>query len=567
MARLLSSLRIRLTLLFGTLALLIGIAVSVYISYFLSLRMTEAKGESVQKLAQAIAISISENLRERQREVGLLAQSPLLMQVPLNSRELRKVLDRTKNTYRHYAWVGVADAQGQVQASSDGLLEAENVVAHPWFIFGSKTSFFGDVHEDALLSKYLSAGQAQGANQEPLRFVDFAAPVFDEQGKVRGVLATHVHWRWVEEIVQRHLSDGVRANGIEVFIINKNNEVLSPFSAIGKVVVPAAMTNQAYQMSKWPDQTPYLASRASINLFGESQQLWQVLVRQPVGQALSDVSELRQKLWLLGLIATVVLMFLTYWLSRAISAPIEQLSAMARRVADGDEYSELQVHSTTHELKVLIASLNAMTSRLLERKRELLNINDQLEQKVEERAFSLKKSNLEIESLAQQLELLARQDALTGLGNRMSADEHLQQEHSRMLRTENTYCVLLMDIDNLKKVNDSFGHAIGDQVLQQVAELLKMAVRNSDLVARYAGEEFIGVLPQTDLTGATVLAEKIAKLVESHVMPGCGQVTVCVGVALSRVDDKDYDEVVKRADRALYAAKANGRNQVVVVAS
>ncbi|MFZ6799224.1 sensor domain-containing diguanylate cyclase [Undibacterium sp. Di24W] len=564
MARLLSSLRIRLTLLFGALALLIGIAVSLYISYFVSLRMTETKAESVQKLAQAIAISISENLRERQREVGLLAQSPLLMQAPLNSNEIRKNLNRTKNTYRHYAWVGVADAQGLVQASSDGLLEGENVIARTWFIFGSKTSFFGDVHEAALLSKYLSTSQATSANQEPLRFVDFAAPVFDEQGKVRGVLAAHVHWRWVDEIIQRHLPEGAKANGIEVFLTNKNNEVLAPFSAIGKITVPPAMTNQAYQMSNWPDQNAYLASRTTINLYGESQQLWHVLVRQPVGQALKNVSELRQKMWLLGLIATVVVMLLAYWLSRAISAPIEQLSVIAKRIADGDEHAELQVHSSTHELKMLIASLHAMTSKLIERKRELLNFNDQLEQKVEERTFALKKSNLERESLSQQLELLARQDALTGLGNRMSANEHLQQEHLRMLRTENIYCVLLMDIDYFKKVNDSFGHAIGDQVLRQIADLLKMAVRTSDLVARYGGEEFIGVLPQTDLTGATILAEKITKLVEAHAMPGGAQVTLSVAVALSRVDDKDYDEVVKRADRALYAAKENGRNQVVV---
>ena len=567
MARLLSSLRIRLTLLFGTLAFLIGITVSLYINYFVSQRMTETKGESIQKLAQSIAMSISENLRERQREIGLMAQSPLLMQAPLNSPELRKSLDRTKNTYRHYAWIGMADIQGQVQSSSDGVLEGESVAARPWFINGLKSSFFGDVHEAVLLSKYLSAGQANDANSEPLRFVDFASPVFDEQGKVRGVLATHAHWRWVDEIIQRHLPDGSKADAIEVFITNKNNEVLSPFSAIGKVKIPAqANINQAYQILGWSDQGTYLVSSITINLYGESEQLWHVVVRQPVAQALSNVSELRQRLWLLGLVTTLILMLLTYWLSRAISAPIEQLSAIASRVADGDEYTELKVQSTTRELKTLIASLNAMTSKLIKRKRELLNINDQLEQKVDERTFELKKTNQELASLAQQLELLARQDALTGIGNRMSADEHLQQEHARMLRTENPYCILLMDIDYFKKVNDNYGHAIGDQVLQQVAELLKTAIRNSDLVARYGGEEFICVLPDTDLTGAAILAEKIARLVEAQAMPGCGRVTVSIGVALSRVDDKDHDELVRRADQALYAAKDNGRNQVVLAA-
>lgn len=565
MAQLLSSLRIRLTLLFGTLAFTIGIAVSLYINHFVSLRMTETKGDSLQKLAQTIAMSISENLRERQREVSLLAQSPLLMQAPLNSTELQKHLDRTKNTYRHYAWVGVADAQGLVQASSDRLLQGESVVARPWFIQGAKTSFFGDVHEAVLLSKYLTAGQAPDANREPLRFVDFAAPIFDVQGKVRGVLGTHAHWRWVEEIIQRHLPNGSKAEAIEVFITNKDRTVLSPFAAVGKIRIPVQSTNvQEYQITRWSDQDLYLVSTVPINLYGESDQFWYVVVRQPINKALSNVSELHERMWLLGLVSTTILMLLTYWLSRAISAPIEQLSAAAERVADGDEYIEPTVSSSTRELKALIVSLNAMTSKLINRKRELLNINDQLEHKVEVRTSELKKSNSELAALAQQLELLARQDALTGLGNRMSADEHLQQEHSRMLRTDSTYCVLLMDIDHFKKVNDSFGHAVGDQVLQQVANLLTAAVRTSDVVTRFGGEEFLCVLPHTDLPGATILAEKICRLIEIRPMPGCDRVTLSIGVALSLMSDKDYDEVVKRADQALYTAKENGRDQVVV---
>ncbi len=560
-----SSLRIRLTLLFGALALTIGIAVSVAINHFVSLRMTEAKGDSLQKLAQSIAMSISENLRERQREVSLLAQSPLLMQAALNSSELQKHLDRTKNTYRHYAWIGVTDAQGVVQTSSDGLLAGESVATRPWFIQGAKTSFFGDVHEAVLLSQFLTAGQAPDAHREPLRFVDFAAPIFDAHGKVRGVLGTHAHWRWVDEIIQRHLSATSKTESVEVFITNKDQTVLSPFAAVGKVLLPKQLaSSQEYQMTRWPDQQDYLVSSIPINLYGEADQFWYVVVRQPMHKALSQVSELHQTMWLLGLVATSILMLLTYWLSRTISAPIERLSEIAGRVAEGDEYIELKVDSSTRELKILINSLNAMTSKLLNRKRELLNMNDQLERKVEARTAELKKSNQELSTLAQQLELLARQDALTGLGNRMSADEHLQQEHSRMLRTDSTYCVLLMDIDHFKKVNDTFGHVVGDQVLQQVANLLTAAVRTSDVVTRFGGEEFLCVLPHTDLAGATILAEKICSLVEIKPMPGCDRITISIGVALSLMSDKVHDEVVKRADQALYKAKENGRNQVVV---
>lgn len=570
MVKLLSSLRIRLTIFFGSLAFIIGVTVSLYINHFVSLRMTETKGNSNHRLAQSIALSISENLRERQREVSLLAQSPLLMHTELNSKELQTQLDKTKETYRHYAWVGVTDNQGIVQASADHLLEGVSVAARPWFIYGLKSSFFGDVHEAVLLSKYLSVGDAASTKttkSEPLRFVDFSAPIFDVQGKVRGVLGTHAHWRWVDEIIQRSLPSDAHVDGIEVFITNKNNAVLSPFEAIGKMTIPAnTTTKQDYQILTWTDQASYLVSNIPIKLYGESDQFWHLVVRQPIDKALNNVNELHQKMWVLGIIATSILMLLTYWLSRAISAPIEQLSVIARKVADGEENSEMKVNSSTSELQILITSLNAMTRRLTNKKRELLIINDQLEHKVEERTFELKKSNQELASLAQQLKLLARQDALTGIGNRMYADEHLQQEFARMRRSKDLYCVLLMDIDYFKKVNDNYGHAVGDQVLQEVAAVLKNEVRTSDFLARYGGEEFICLLPLTTLSGAKIFADKICNIIENHPISECGHVTMSIGVALSNMDDVIFTDVVKRADQALYKAKENGRNQVVIAA-
>lgn len=595
----LSSLRIRLTLMFGSLAFVIGLAIALYINYFVSARMTETKGDSIQKLANSISLSISENLKEREREVSLLAQSPSFMHANLQSAELQKQLERTKNTYRHYAWIGVTDAHGIVQSSSDHILEGQSVALRQWYISGLKSSFFGDIHEAILLSKYLSPNQNSSSTlstsptstastsssistpkeaPEPLRFVDFSAPIFDENGKVRGVLGAHAHWRWVDEIIQRNLPNNAKqsgenakqsgdnaSNGIEIFIVNKNNDVLSPFSAIGKITMPLEVAStKNHQILTWPDQTSYLVSSIPIELYGAPKQFWRVVVRQPINKALSNVNELHHQMWLLGLVATSILMLLVYWLSRVISAPIEQLSTIASKVADGDNLSELNVSSNTHELKILIASLNAMTARLAIKKRELININDQLEHKVEERTAELKKSNLELASLAQKLDLLARQDTLTALNNRMCADEHLQKEHARMLRTQSAYCILLMDIDYFKKINDNFGHAIGDQVLQRVSTLLKSVIRTSDVVARFGGEEFLCILPETSIAGGQILADKICRMIAAHDMPECGRVTISIGVALSSIKDKNAGDVVKRADQAMYLAKENGRNQVVI---
>ena len=180
-----------------------------------------------------------------------------------------------------------------------------------------------------------------------------------------------------------------------------------------------------------------------------------------------------------------------------------------------------------------------------------------LEQQVAERTEELMKANAA-------LELLARQDMLTGLHNRTAASERLNQEFVRLKRTEVPDSVLFMDIDHFKHINDTYGHDTGDQVLRQLGELLQQALRASDFVARFGGEEFLVILPDTRLTEAQIIAEKIRQATESHTIPVVKRITVSIGVAVARVEDQNDEEVVHRADIALYAAKAGGRNQVQV---
>jgi diguanylate cyclase len=124
----------------------------------------------------------------------------------------------------------------------------------------------------------------------------------------------------------------------------------------------------------------------------------------------------------------------------------------------------------------------------------------------------------------------------------------------------------MMDVDDFKQVNDTYGHDAGDAVLRELAMLIRREVRQEDIAARYGGEEFCMLLPETSLEDATRAADRLRKIIAEHPMPadtGARRITVSVGVALLREEDRNT-EVFTRADEAMYAAKAAGGNQIRV---
>jgi two-component system, cell cycle response regulator len=165
------------------------------------------------------------------------------------------------------------------------------------------------------------------------------------------------------------------------------------------------------------------------------------------------------------------------------------------------------------------------------------------------------------------LELLAHTDPLTELLNRRALIDRLSAEMERVRRYDSTVSVLLIDLDHFKRVNDTHGHLVGDDVLMEVAALLQRAVRTVDVVARYGGEEFVVVLPETGVQGATSFAERIRELIEEHdFVAAIGsnlQLTASIGVATFPSEGMETaDDFFARADQALYRAKAEGRNRV-----
>ena len=171
----------------------------------------------------------------------------------------------------------------------------------------------------------------------------------------------------------------------------------------------------------------------------------------------------------------------------------------------------------------------------------------------------------EKEHLQEELARMAIYDYLTEVLTRRALMELLEAEIQRTTRYERDLSVMIVDIDHFKRVNDSYGHIVGDAVLRKVAQVLRKAVRRSDTVGRYGGEEFVIILPETPLEKALMLAEKLRKQIAAAAVKHEGQklnaVTVSIGVA-QYDEDSSVDHLINRSDQWLYKAKENGRNQV-----
>ena len=180
---------------------------------------------------------------------------------------------------------------------------------------------------------------------------------------------------------------------------------------------------------------------------------------------------------------------------------------------------------------------------------------------------ALEKWRLMQQSRANQdeLERLANFDSLTGLHNRRAILHRLDEHIKQVRRYEGELSLIMLDIDYFKKVNDQYGHLIGDEVLENVAVLMQQNVRNTDSVGRYGGEEFIIVLSETDLSSALIVAERLRNAIEAAEMRDSEGnmfgITVSQGVS-SYKPGEDKQSLISRADDALYRAKQNGRNRV-----
>ena len=188
---------------------------------------------------------------------------------------------------------------------------------------------------------------------------------------------------------------------------------------------------------------------------------------------------------------------------------------------------------------------------------------------LEARVAQLQRENIDLIMKNRVLAEVSARDALTGLYNRWYVMEKIESEMNRSLRHGSPVALLMLDIDHFKRINDSFGHAAGDQVLKSFGQVLRESCRVYDVPGRYGGEEFCIILPETRIGSTTAVAERIRqRLAASRFDVGTDRVAITASIGIAGMDADggivSSAALIERADRALYSAKNNGRNRVEV---
>ncbi|WP_428909927.1 GGDEF domain-containing protein [Niallia sp. Krafla_26] len=159
---------------------------------------------------------------------------------------------------------------------------------------------------------------------------------------------------------------------------------------------------------------------------------------------------------------------------------------------------------------------------------------------------------------------LAYTDFLTNLPNRRTIEGELLREFNKAKNSKIPLSVIILDIDDFKKINDTFGHDVGDSILIELSDLLKKCIRDTDYIGRWGGEEFVIMTPNQNRSQAVQLANRLRQTIENHLFPYVGSVTSSFGVTELK-DEDDMNSLFKRVDQALYASKSGGKNQVTIL--
>ncbi|OJX71873.1 diguanylate cyclase [Magnetospirillum sp. 64-120] len=272
------------------------------------------------------------------------------------------------------------------------------------------------------------------------------------------------------------------------------------------------------------------------------------------GQIFRSGADARSSVVVMALILAALVGIVATWFALGQTRQLRLLIAGVGRIKQRHYDGCVEVVARD-ELGELTQAFNGMTLEIKASYEQLRQHAEHLEHQVAERTRELEQKNHE-------LQRISVTDRLTGIYNRTKLDQVLASEHLRQERSGRPFGLILLDIDHFKRINDSFGHPVGDVVLVQTANILSTSVRATDTVGRWGGEEFLIVCPETDGPGLVALAENLRGHIAEHVFPTAGNQSASFGIAVHQPGES-IEAIISRVDQALYRAKNQGRNRVL----
>lgn len=533
------SLRARFTILFSILIILLSAFLSFAIGIKSSKEVREEIGSSLAETSFQMADKLDHYMWSRSGEIDILKELEQLKESN-DYDAIQALLNRLKTSFPSFSWIGFTDPKGTVRAATDGILVGTDISKRPVYQEGIKGDFIGDVHDAVLLAKLLP-----NPSGEPMKFVDISKPVYGKEGKLAGVLAAHLSWKWAAEIEKSIMEPLKNRKDIEVFIVSeKDNAILlGPREMIGQKMeldsINEARTGKNnWALETWPNGKEYLTGFGFADGYMNYRGLgWTILVRQPVDIAYSSVEKLQIFILFLGAGFTTAFGAIAWLMTSRVVKPLKEITSAANLLSEGQDV-DIPKHIGIREIEILSDSLRKLVESLTDTENALGKMKN-----------------------------LAHHDRLTGLPNRLALDYFVKKAKIKAKREGLTLTFLYMDLDGFKTVNDTLGHNAGDEVLKEVAARLKLNIRGDEIVVRLGGDEFVMVLytsMQHPIDNAKVVALRVIKaLNEPFVLEeGEARIGCSIGGSVWPIDAQEVSDILSLADETLYVSKRSGKNQV-----
>ena len=477
----------------------------------------ELRAESSQT-ARAMGVWVKERLYDLRVFAGSDEVTTNLNRLASSSiigGRLREYLRSLHVRFTDFEQLFVVDANGRVLATSDPTASPATLPADWQKTLRQQNQLIGP----AVWDSTRNSGK-----------LVVAVPVQRADGRLLGAFAAEVHLEPLYGQLRAFASD----TGSTVYLATAEGAMIASSRGVTPQLLRTSLKPGALErLTTHENSAVTYASASGTEVMGAltrvPQIAWTIVAETPTARAFREVRRFRNAALVVVLLLVVGVGGVAYALGLYIVRPLERLAEGAAEVANGDLRVDLP-DTSGGEVGALTKVFNQMVKRLREGRLEL--------------------------------EKLSVTDGLTSLTNRRALMQRLQEESLRSARTKHPFAVIMVDVDHFKSYNDTYGHPAGDEVLRQLAVVLRDATRTIDCVGRYGGEEFAIILPETHAQGAVEVAERIRARVEGERFPERAM-TVSVGVAVYPADGDSGEKVLEVADAGLYQAKHGGRNRVV----
>ena len=398
------SLRIRLALGFGLLAVLMTAALALVIGELATTLARKEIGRYLTRLSIEMRDKLDTGMAERFAEIGMLASLDTTFNGAANPGFRRAMIDEFKRAAPDYSWLGYTDANGRVLIALDGLLEGRDVSTRPWFKGALLGPYVGDVHDATLLAPLLPR-----VGNESHRLVDVAYPLV-EAGRVKGTVGAVVSWQWAARLRDSIESYARPETPFELLVMAADGLVLlGPPGTAGtrlprNELSPSQLHFYEARLERWEDANTYLVGSSTTRGFGEYRGLgWSVIARQRADFAFAPVRLLQKRIAVAGGLIALLAILLGWWIATRVSGPLGAISTAADAISRGSRRVQIPAGTGYAEIEQLSKSLRTMLRSLTAHEEELRLAQEQLETRVRERTAELAKARAEVELEAAEL--------------------------------------------------------------------------------------------------------------------------------------------------------------------